>query len=481
MTGESKTAAILNLGCSKNQIDGERILALLASKGYNITEDCALADVIVVNTCAFIKEAQEEAIDNILEAATLRKSGSCETLIVSGCFSERYRSKVKKEFPEVDIWAGVDDWMSVIPAALSKNHLVDGGSDGGNGSVGSNGSSYDDGDDDAAPISAPPALSLSPKKRASYGRDDDDDDGFKRILGEPLSTQYIKIAEGCSHKCSYCVIPSIRGKFKSRSEGSILKEAQWLYEQGARELILVAQDTSYYGRDTNTSLTRLLESLLKHTKFPWIRMMYLHPQFIDDDLLGLAASEERVCPYFDIPLQHISDPILRAMGRRPSSKDIYALIGWIRNIVDGATLRTSFIAGFPGETEREFEELKRFVQDVRFDKMGVFPFSPEDGTAAARMPKRPRAAAVRKRCEELMEIQREISREILEDKVGGRTRIIIDRISDDPDFNYEGRTAGDAPEVDGRVFVPSGSFEIGQILTGRIIGASDYDVYVEID
>ena len=438
MTGEPK-AAIQNLGCSKNQIDGERIMALLAAGGYGITEDCAQADVIVVNTCAFIREAQEEAIEAVLEMAALRKSGRCKTLVVSGCFSERYRDKVKKEFPEVDIWAGVGDWEAAISPILYNN-----------------------------------------KDNVS---DSPSGESYIRALSAPLSTQYIKIAEGCSHRCSFCVIPSIRGRFKSRGEESIIQEARWLYEQGARELILVAQDTSYYGRDAGASLARLLESLLKNTDFPWIRMMYLHPQLIDDGLLKLVAAEGRVCPYFDIPLQHISDPILAAMNRQPLSGGIRALIDRIRGAVGGAALRTSFIVGFPGETEKEFGELRRFVESARFDKLGVFPFSPEEGTPAFSMRPRPRAGTVRRRCEELMEIQREISRELLEAKVGGSAEIIIDRISDDHDFNYEARTRADAPEVDGRVFVGSGSgsFETGQILNVRITGASDYDLYAEVE
>ena len=374
--GKSKKVALQNLGCSKNQIDGERILALFASYGYEVTDECRLADTIIVNTCAFIKEAQEEAIDNILEMALLRKNGRCKTLIVSGCFSERYRSRIKKDFPEVDVWAGVDDWEKILST------LITGGPA------------------DTRDEGAPPSIS----------GDYNPQEPFKRVLAEPLSTQHIKIAEGCSHKCSFCVIPSIRGKFMSRGVDSILQEARWLYEQGTRELILVAQDTSCYGRDINTNLVRLLESILKNTDFPWIRMMYLHPQFVGDDLLRLIASEPRLCKYFDIPLQHISDPVLTAMNRRPLSGGINKMIERIRETVDGATLRTSFIIGFPGETKREFGELKRFVKSVRFDKLGVFPFSPEEGTPAGAVRGRPRDNTVRGRCDELMWIQQAISR-----------------------------------------------------------------------
>jgi ribosomal protein S12 methylthiotransferase len=448
MSGEAKTAAIQNLGCSKNQIDGERVMALFASNGYDITEEFFLADTIVVNTCAFIREAQEEAIDTVLEMAALRKAGRCRTLIVSGCFSERYRDKVKRDFPEVDVWVGVNDWEAVISSLIQKNSLTDNSCD--------------------------TASTLPSSPRNTFIAAD-----FKRILSEPVSTQHIKIAEGCSHKCTFCVIPSIRGKFRSRSEESIIQEAKWLYEQGVRELILVAQDTTFYGRDIKTNLARLLESLLKNTKFPWIRMMYLYPQLIGSDLLKLIASEPRLCPYFDIPLQHISDTILTAMNRSPLSGGIRQLIDTIRDTVDNVTLRTSFIIGFPGETAKEFDELCRFVQSTRFDKLGVFPFSPEEGTPAHSMRPRPRAVTVQMRCDELMDIQQEISREILENKVGNQVQVIIDRISDDPDFSYEGRTMGDAPEIDGRAFIQAGKFEIGDIVAGKIIGAGDYDIYVD--
>ncbi len=429
-------------------IDGERILALFVNAGFSVTDDPSVADIIVVNTCAFIKEATQEAVDTILETAEFKKTGRCETLIVSGCFSQRYGDKAKPELPEVDIWAGVNDWEAVLSKLIDDGRNRRGGGD------------ISDATDNIK--------SVSGNKQG----------GFRRILSEPLSTQYIKIAEGCSHGCTFCVIPSIRGRFKSRGINDILQEAEWLYGQGARELILVAQDTSFYGRDIGASLTALLEALLRGTGFPWIRMMYLHPNFVSDDLLNLVAAESRICPYFDIPLQHISDVILTAMNRTPLSAGIYALTERIRKTVPNATLRSSFIVGFPGETEKEFGELRKFIQFASFDKLGLFPYSPEEGTGAYAMRPRPSTRTAQRRCAELMSIQQEISRGLAEAKVGTDADVIIDRISDDPDFNYEGRTAGDAPEVDGRVFVSSGSFEVGQIARMRIIGAGDYDLFV---
>ncbi|MDG5815837.1 30S ribosomal protein S12 methylthiotransferase RimO [Chitinispirillales bacterium ANBcel5] len=420
--------SLQNLGCSKNLIDGERILNLLVSGGHQLTEDCKVADIIIVNTCAFIKEAQEEAIETILEMGSFRTGGKCSKLVVSGCFSQRFREQVAREFPEVDLWAGVEDWEKVLSPLLEK------------------------------PSEA----------------------SFKRQLYEPVATQHLKIAEGCSHRCSFCVIPSIRGNYKSREPQSIIQEAKWLYEMGTRELIIVAQDTSFYGKDKGSTLVDLLQKLLKETDFPWIRMMYLHPQYVTDELLELVAGESRICSYFDIPLQHISDPILKSMNRKPLSKDLYRLVKRIRNTVPQAGIRSSFILGYPGESDKEYNELVDFIEFAQFDKLGVFPFSPEEGTEANRLKPRPDTSIAQKRCEELMTIQRDISRELLEARIGTEMEIIIDRISDDPDFNYEARTRLDAPEVDGTVFISSGSFEPGSIVTAKIIGAADYDLYAEV-
>jgi ribosomal protein S12 methylthiotransferase len=417
--------ALQNLGCSKNLVDGDKIVYALRTAGFEITDDFSEAEVIIVNTCSFIREAQEEAIESILEGASFKNDGKCKTIVVSGCFSERYRDKVAAKFPEVDLWVGVNDWEQLL------------------------------------------------KKRFSTSAETT----FERELQEPLSTQYLKIAEGCSHGCTFCVIPNIRGQFKSRVIDSIIQEAQWLSEKGTRELILVAQDSSFYGKDINSSLQSLLEQLLKKTTFPWLRIMYLHPKYVDNSLLSLIATEKRICSYFDIPLQHIADPILKAMNRPSTSEDIYNLIDRIRTIVPGAAIRSAFILGFPGETDKQFKELQRFVEFARFDKLGVFPYSPEEGTKAFSMKSRPRTSTAVTRCEELMLIQREISREIMEAKVGSTMDVIIDRVSEDPDYNYEARSQFDAPEVDGRVLFTEGSLSLGSIVPVQIIGSGDYDLY----
>jgi ribosomal protein S12 methylthiotransferase len=418
------SVALHNLGCSKNQIDGERILHLFTSAGYDIVADFSAADVIVVNTCAFIREAQEEAIDAILQTVPHKTGGRCTRLIVSGCFSQRYRSHVKKKFPEVDLWVGVNDWEKLLRTELS--------------------------------ATAPST--------------------FKRELARPLATQHLKIAEGCSHGCTYCAIPHIRGKFRSRPVAGIIAEAKWLETQGVRELIIVAQDSSFYGKDIGTNLTDLLEKLLAATSFPWIRTMYLHPAYVNDSLLALFASEKRLCPYFDMPLQHIADPILRAMNRRPLSREIRALVEKIRTTVPDAALRSTFILGFPGETGAHFRELVQFIEATRFDKLGVFPFSPEESTRAFSMRPRPHNTTVMRRCDEIMEIQREISGQILASKVGKVLEVIVDGKSDEPGFELAGRTRNDAPEIDGRVLLTAGRPGIGSLVKVKITGASDYDL-----
>ncbi len=420
------SVALYNLGCSKNIIDGERILHLVKQAGYSPTDDASHADIIIVNTCAFIREAQEEAIETILSAAQAKGKRPAR-LIVSGCFSERFRSEAATQFPEVDIWAGVNDWEELLGDLFTTT---------------------------PAP--------------------------FERALDEPFATQYLKIAEGCSHRCSFCVIPAIRGPFKSRQLQSIIEEAQWLEGKGTKELILVAQDTSFYGRDIGLTLTVLLEKILAATSLPWIRLMYLHPQFVNPELLKLIAAEKRICPYFDIPLQHISAPLLRSMKRMPHAHEIHDLIDRIRSNVPGAALRSAFILGYPGETEADFRELLQFVEWARFDKLGVFPYSPEEGTPAANLRPRPRNTTALRRCETLMLVQREISRENNERRIGTTIDVIIDRLAEDPDFNFEARSRFDAPEVDGKVLIRNGSFKPGTITRVKIIGTSDYDLFAEV-
>jgi ribosomal protein S12 methylthiotransferase len=419
---------LCNLGCSKNQIDGSTMAGYFRSQGYTLTENAPRAEIILVNTCAFIQEAKQEAIAAILELAAYKKTGACRALIVCGCFSQRFRDTVKGQFPEVDLWAGIDDWQTLFEKRFGLS-------------------------------GAPP---------------------FRRELEKPRSTQFLKIAEGCSHACTFCAIPGIRGKYRSRGIPELIEEATWLYEMGARECILVAQDTSYYGRDQSERLSHLLSELMGRTSFPWIRLMYLHPALVDEGLLRLIASEPRICPYFDIPLQHGADEILKLMARRPMSGAVRRLIGDIRSIVPGAAIRTTFIVGFPGETERMFEKLLLFVEEMKFDKVGVFPFSPEEGTPAFSMRPRPRNTTAARRCEALMAVQREISEKMGASRIGSVLDCIIDGPCESGGFDCEGRTRFDAPDVDGKVFIQGRPGLAGPIVPVRIVRADDYDLFGEI-
>ncbi|MCL2844156.1 MAG: 30S ribosomal protein S12 methylthiotransferase RimO [Chitinivibrionia bacterium] len=418
-----KKLHLCNLGCSKNFVDGDTIAGFLVKNGFELTENSAEANAIIVNTCSFIEQATKEAIDAILEHIGQKSENA--KLIVSGCFSQRYKEKVAADFPEVDLWLSTDNWQEELQNFYDLQKInVD----------------------------------------------------FSRILSEPIHSQYLKIADGCSHKCSFCVIPSIKGDFRSEPTDKILKEALWLQEKGVKELILVAQDSSFYGRDIGTNIVNLLKMLIDKTNFRWIRLMYLYPSFVSDEFLDFIAQNPRILPYFDIPLQHISDDILKSMGRRPLSAGLYKLVEKIREKVEGATLRTSFIIGYPNEKPKDFNELCEFVEWAKFDKMGVFPYSAEEGTKAANFPKQVGTKTVQKRVNTIMEIQREISAQSQENKVGQIIEVIVDRISDFEEYNFECRSISDAPEVDGRVFLIDGDADAGDFLEVEVIECDDYDL-----
>lgn len=421
-----KTVSLYNLGCSKNFVDGENIRGYMAANGFAIEESPEQADVIIVNTCSFIEDATKEAIDTILAMGQLKEDGSERTLVVSGCFSERYREEVAKEFPEVDLWIGVKNWVDEL---------------------------------------------------ASYFNITDADKAFNRVLSEPIASQYLKISEGCSHRCAFCIIPEIRGGFKSREWDDVIAEAKWLESQGVQELIVVSQDTTAYGREFGKDLADLLKTLVEETNFPWIRMMYLYPSLVSDKLLDLVASEPRICSYFDMPLQHVADPVLKRMGRRPGKDGTYELIERIRTKIPDATIRTTFILGFPGETDEDVKELVEFVKWAKFEKLGVFPYSPEEGTRAEKMDDQIDSDIAVDRSNTIMEIQVDISREKQEAMVGKELAVIIDRVSDNLDFNFEARTQGDAPEVDGRVFIVDGDANLGDIRMVKIVDCDDYDLF----
>lgn len=431
---------IVSLGCSKNLVDSEIMTGELIKNGFEITGDAESADVIVVNTCAFIDEAKSEAIDTILEMNTYRDRGHLKKLIVTGCMAERYKDEILRELPEVDAIVGVsrfDEIASVIK---------------------------DEGD------------TFLGNENAAYPEQ------AKREISTPFYTAYLKIAEGCDNNCTYCAIPKIRGKFRSRKIEDIVSEAKKLAEDGVLELNVIAQDTAYYGTDLygEPRLAQLLEKLCKIDGIEWIRVLYMYPERIDEKLLKVFVENKKLARYFDIPIQHINDEILKKMGRRTCRKEILEKIELIRKVLPDAVLRTSLIAGFPGETERQHEELCEFIKEVKFDRLGVFAYSREEGTPAYRLPNQIDEETKILRRDRLMEIQNWISKELCKRFIGKILPVLAEEMIDGV---MCGRSIYDAPEVDGNVYFEGGEENmLGEIRNVLIKDADDYDltgVYAE--
>lgn len=431
---------IVSLGCSKNLVDSEIMTGELIKNGFEITGDAESADVIVVNTCAFIDEAKSEAIDTILEMNTYRDRGQLKKLIVTGCMAERYKDEILRELPEVDAIVGVsrfDEIASVIK---------------------------DEGD------------TFLGNENAAYPEQ------AKREISTPFYTAYLKIAEGCDNNCTYCAIPKIRGKFRSRKIEDIVSEAKKLAEDGVLELNVIAQDTAYYGTDLygEPRLAQLLEKLCKIDGIEWIRVLYMYPERIDEKLLKVFVENKKLARYFDIPIQHINDEILKKMGRRTCRKEILEKIELIRKVLPDAVLRTSLIAGFPGETERQHEELCEFIKEVKFDRLGVFAYSREEGTPAYRLPNQIDEETKILRRDRLMEIQNGISKELCKRFIGKILPVLAEEMIDGV---MCGRSIYDAPEVDGNIYFEGGEENmLGEIRNVLIKDADDYDltgVYAE--
>ena len=431
---------IVSLGCSKNLVDSEIMTGELIKNGFEITGDAESADVIVVNTCAFIDEAKSEAIDTILEMNTYRDRGHLKKLIVTGCMAERYKDEILRELPEVDAIVGVsrfDEIASVIK---------------------------DEGD------------TFLGNENAAYPEQ------AKREISTPFYTAYLKIAEGCDNNCTYCAIPKIRGKFRSRKIEDIVSEAKKLAEDGVLELNVIAQDTAYYGTDLygEPRLAQLLEKLCKIDGIEWIRVLYMYPERIDEKLLKVFVENKKLARYFDIPIQHINDEILKKMGRRTCRKEILEKIELIRKVLPDAVLRTSLIAGFPGETERQHEELCEFIKEVKFDRLGVFAYSREEGTPAYRLPNQIDEETKILRRDRLMEIQTGITKALCKRFIGKILPVLAEEMIDGV---MCGRSIYDAPEVDGNVYFEGGEENmLGEIRNVLIKDADDYDltgVYAE--
>jgi ribosomal protein S12 methylthiotransferase len=464
----------LSLGCPKNLVDGEVMLGIAQNAGHELTSDAANADVLVVNTCAFIDSAKQESIDAILEMAQLKTRGSCSRLVVTGCLGERYREELKQEIPEIDAVLGtgeVEDILTAIGSPVSGRSVL--------------GSSVDRSNGSALPLTfhrkpsapSPRSTDLPSTDLPTYLYDAD----TPRVLTTPKHFAYVKIAEGCDYTCAFCIIPTLRGKFRSRDAASIVREARGLADRGVKELLLISQDTTFYGidRDERGALARLLRDLNGIDGLEWIRLLYLYPTTITDDVLAAMAECEKVCRYIDLPLQHASAGVLKRM-RRPGNRRTYdKLLARIRGTVPEVTLRTTLIVGFPGETGEEFAELEGFVADTVFDHVGVFTYSHEEGTRAFAMADNVPAAVKRKRRHALMARQKKIVAAAQKAKVGREVDVLIDGPSAEHELVLQGRLMGQAPDIDPVVFLTNCGVEdyaAGNLIRARIVGAKGYDL-----
>ncbi len=434
----------ISLGCDKNLVDTEVMLGLLASRGYEMTDDETEADIIVINTCCFIHDAKEESIQNILEMAEYKKKGKVRALIVTGCLAERYRQEILDEIPEVDEVLGTtayDRILDAVDAALAGEHSVM-----------------------LADIDALPLPDT------------------KRLVTTGGHFAYLKIAEGCDKHCTYCIIPKIRGNYRSVPMERLIREAEELAAQGVKELILVAQETTLYGKDLygEKSLHRLVRELCRISGLRWIRILYCYPEEITDELIQVMKEEKKVCHYLDLPIQHASDAVLKRMGRRTSKQELVEIIGKLRREIPDICLRTTLITGFPGETEEQHEELIEFVDEMEFDRLGVFTYSPEEGTPAEKMPDQIDEEVKEERQDELMELQQEIAFENAERMVGREVLVMIEgKVADEN--AYVGRTYRDAPNVDGLIFINTDEELLsGDFARVKVTGALDYDLIGEL-
>lgn len=437
---------LLSLGCPKNLVDAEVMSATLLEGGFRITHREREAEAIIVNTCAFIRPAKEESIHEILRLAGLKKKGKCRYLIVTGCLPQRYGRELFTALPEADLFLGPEE----VPRISS--HLT------------------------ALFSEASPKRKLH-IPRPSFLMTAD----HPRHPSTPSHMAYLKIADGCSNRCAYCVIPSIRGRFRSRPMKDVLREAESLASRGVKEIILVAQDTTSYGRDLREkpTLAALLTRLAGTEGLRWIRVLYTYPAHLTADLLETIARADRVCKYLDVPVQHIDDDILAAMNRKGSSERLRKNIVLARRIVPGIVLRTSLIVGFPGETREKFEKLLRFVEETRFDHLGVFTYSREEGTAAFDYPSRITEKLKIARMDALMKLQASISAGINRTRVGTISDVLIEGRSRNKSFPFVGRTMGQAPDIDGVTFVRAREARPGEILPCRIVSAGVYDLFAE--
>jgi ribosomal protein S12 methylthiotransferase len=455
---------LISLGCPKNLVDSEVMLGLARDAGHDLTHDPAEADVLVVNTCAFIDSAKQESIDAILEMAHHKKDGACRRLIVTGCLGERYREELKTEIPEIDAVLGTGEVTEIVNAISG---------------VGASPLRFFTGAA-LAGASGSPEHPPAPRPLPSYLYDAD----TPRMLATPRHYAYIKIAEGCDYKCAFCIIPTLRGHYRSRPAESIVREARTLVARGVKEILLISQDTTFYGidRQERGALARLLHELNKVDGLEWIRLLYLYPTTIDEATLNRMADCDKVCKYIDLPLQHASNEVLKRM-RRPGTRQSYdALLNRIRARVPDVALRTTFIVGFPGETDADVDELCAFVRDQKFDHLGVFTYSHEEGTSAHALDNDVPADEKTRRRQRVMGLQKGLVTTRQRSRIGERTRVLIDGPSQESELVLKGRLSTQAPDIDPTVFLTNcdpSSYRSGDLVEVEIVGARGYDLIAE--
>lgn len=437
---------VVSLGCPKNLVDSETMLGLIHEENYEITNDPSEAEIIIVNTCGFIESAKEESINTILQMAEYKKSGSCKYIIVTGCLSQRYAEELFNELPEADAIAGVevyDEIGSIIKRVMNGERFI------------------------MLERSKPDVIYTS---KETF---------LPRILTTPSYTAYLKIAEGCDNCCSYCTIPKIRGPYRSKPMEQVLKEAKALADNGVKELIVVAQDTTRYGEDLpggKLLLADLLKELNKIESLKWIRVMYCYPNNFTDELIETFASLDKVCKYVDLPLQHASNRLLASMNRYDTREEVETLLAKLRKRIPGIVIRTTFIVGFPGETDADFEELKEFVEQQRFENAGVFAYSQEEGTVAGAMPNQIPDEIKQERYHELMALQAQISEEIHKDTEGQTLEVLVEGIEEDGSGLHYGRSYREAPDIDGLVFIENpGDIKPGCFVKVNILQGFTYE------
>jgi len=465
----------VSLGCPKNLVDGEVMLGMAQAAGHELTADASTADVIVVNTCAFIDNAKEESVDAILEMAQFKRDGSCKKLIVTGCLAERYRDQLKAEIPEIDVCLGTGEVPEIVGAIAGQATTM----------------TLFKSRTEALGALAPGAADPAPRTSHSaprtphpgahitylYGAD------TPRVQTTPKHFAYVKIAEGCDYTCAFCIIPTLRGSYRSRDVDAIVREAESLASRGVRELLLISQDTTFFGIDKGErgALATLLRRLNEVEGLSWIRLLYLYPTTITDDVLQAMAECEKVCNYIDLPLQHASADVLRRM-RRPGNREGYdKLLARIRRFIPDVTLRTTFIVGFPGETEQDVEELMAFVRDTKFDHVGVFTYSHEEGTRAFELDDDVPAAVKKARRDRVMKLQKQIVATRMKARRGQSVRVMVDGPTPDSDLVVQGRLEGQAPDIDAVVYFDQcdpASLIPGSVVEATVTGARGYDLVV---